>query len=79
MDQRAQEWAELLRQAIIRSPGLADQPGLTMDIPPDDIDEVLRLQQGLPQGREISGSIVQNRHTPRLAPPPDGVAGDQGR
>jgi hypothetical protein len=79
LDQRAQQWAELVRQAIIRSPGLADQPGLAVDIPTDDIDEILRLQQHLAQGREISGSIIENRHTPCLAPPPDGVAGDQGR
>jgi len=79
LDQRAQQWAELFRQTIIRSPGLSDQPGFAMDIPTDDVNEILRLQQDLAQGREISGSIVQNRHTTRLAPPPDGVAGDQGR
>lgn len=79
MNQRAQERAELFRQAIIGSSGSSDQPGFAMDVPPDDIDEILRLQQRLPQGREICGSIVQNRDTPRFAPPPDGVAGDQGR
>lgn len=79
LDQRAQEWTKLLRQAVIRASGSSDQPGFTVNVPPDDIDEILRLQQRLPQGREISGSIVQNRHTPRFAPPPDGVAGDQDR
>ncbi|WP_375863672.1 hypothetical protein [Bradyrhizobium tunisiense] len=79
MNQRAQERAKLFRQAVVRMSGSSDQPGLAMDIPSDDVDEILRLQQRLPEGPEISGGIVQNRDTLRLAPPPDGVAGDQGR
>ena len=78
LDQRAQERAKLLRQAVVCVPGRSDQPGPAMDIPSDDVDEILRLEQRLPQGRKIGRSIVQNRDAPRLAPPPDGVAGDQG-
>ncbi|WP_245471907.1 hypothetical protein [Bradyrhizobium nanningense] len=58
VDECAQEWAKLFGQAVIRPPRGSDQPGLAMDIPTDDVDEILRLEQHRAQSRKICGSIV---------------------
>ena len=58
-------------------PGRPDQAGLAVDVPADDIDLLGGEQQRFAQRGEIGGSVVEDGQPPRLAPSPDGVAGQE--
>ena len=75
--QRLEKRAEFFRKAVLGVPGRADEAGLAVDVPADDIDLLRGQQQRFAQGGEIGGGVVQDGQPPRLAPSPDGVAGDE--